>query len=118
MAGFADRHFYSDWWNSCDWLEFSREWNIPVHNFFHRHVYMASKGSMSRSMSTMLTFAVSAVAHELVLGCITKKLRGYGAIALMLQIPIVATQRSKWVRGRTLLNVSCAVWCAYCNASD
>ena len=23
---FADRHFYSDWWNSSDWLEFSREW--------------------------------------------------------------------------------------------
>jgi sterol O-acyltransferase len=21
---FADRHFYSDWWNSTDWLEFSR----------------------------------------------------------------------------------------------
>lgn len=31
---FADRRFYSDWWNSLDWLEFSREWNIPVHNFF------------------------------------------------------------------------------------
>jgi sterol O-acyltransferase len=27
---FGDRHFYSDWWNSQDWLEFSREWNIPV----------------------------------------------------------------------------------------
>lgn len=27
---FADRHFYNDWWNSTDWLEFSREWNIPV----------------------------------------------------------------------------------------
>ena len=23
---FADRNFYDDWWNSCDWLEFSREW--------------------------------------------------------------------------------------------
>lgn len=38
---FADRHFYSDWWNSCDWLEFSREWNIPVHHFLRRHVYGA-----------------------------------------------------------------------------
>lgn len=105
LTCFADRHFYSDWWNSCDWLEFSREWNIPVHNFFHRHVYMASKGLMPRTTATILTFAVSAVAHELVLGCITKKLRGYGAFALLLQIPIVAVQRSQWVRGRTLLNV-------------
>jgi sterol O-acyltransferase len=29
-TGFADRQFYADWWNSCDWLEFSREWNKPV----------------------------------------------------------------------------------------
>lgn len=30
LSCFADRHFYSDWWNCEDWLEFSREWNIPV----------------------------------------------------------------------------------------
>lgn len=40
------------------------------------------------------------------MGCITKKLRGYGAFAMMLQIPLVAVQRSKPVRGKTLLNVS------------
>jgi hypothetical protein len=33
-AGFADRQFYKDWWNSCDWLEFCKctstktRWNI------------------------------------------------------------------------------------------
>lgn len=104
--GFADRHFYSDWWNSCDWLEFSREWNIPVHQFLRRHVYSASRPKFSRSTATIITFLISAAAHELVMGCITKKLRGYGAFAMMLQIPIVMVQRSKFVRGRTLLNVS------------
>jgi sterol O-acyltransferase len=103
---FADRHFYSDWWNSCDWLEFSREWNIPVHNFFRRHVYFASKNHMSRGLATFVTFVVSALAHELVMGCITKKLRGYGFFMMMLQMPIVMVQRSKWVKGRTLMNVS------------
>ncbi|KAH7047504.1 MBOAT, membrane-bound O-acyltransferase family-domain-containing protein [Macrophomina phaseolina] len=106
MTCFADRHFYSDWWNSCDWLEFSREWNIPVHRFLRRHVYSASRPRFSRSTATIITFLISAAAHELVMGCITKKLRGYGAFAMMLQIPIVAVQRSKPVRGRTLLNVS------------
>jgi len=57
-------------------------------------------------MATAFTFFVSALAHELVLACITKKLRGYGAIAMMLQMPLVMAQRSRWVRGRTLLNVS------------
>lgn len=111
ITRFADRQFYADWWNSTDWLEFSREWNIPVHNFFRRHVYSASRASMSRPIATGVTFFVSALAHELVMGCITKKLRGYGFFAMMLQMPIVMVQRSKWVRGRTLLN-NVLFWCS------
>lgn len=106
ITRFADRQFFLDWWNSCDWLEFSREWNIPVHNFFRRHVYSVSRKRMGRGVATGLTFFVSSLAHELVMGCISKKLRGYGFFAMMLQMPIVLIQRSKWVRGRTLLNVS------------
>ena len=113
LTRFADRHFYDDWWNSTDWLSFSREWNIPVHNFFRRHVYSAfsrSKG-ISRPVATGLTFLISALALELVMGSITRKLRGYGAFAMMLQMPIVMVQRSKWVRGRTLLN-NILFWCS------
>ena len=101
---FADRHFYSDWWNSCDWLEFSREWNIPVHHFLRRHVYGASRAHVSKNSATVITFLVSAAGHELVMGCITKKLRGYGFLAQMCQLPIVAVQQTKWIRGRTLFN--------------
>ncbi|KAK4950800.1 Sterol O-acyltransferase 2 (Sterol-ester synthase 2) [Elasticomyces elasticus] len=105
ITRFADRKFYSDWWNSLDWLEFSREWNIPVHNFFRRHVYSASRQArMSRGLATAMTFFVSAVAHELVMGCITRKFRGYGFILMMLQIPFVAIQRLPWVRKQALLN--------------
>ncbi|OCK81288.1 hypothetical protein K432DRAFT_381438 [Lepidopterella palustris CBS 459.81] len=111
ITRFADRQFYADWWNSCDWLEFSREWNIPVHHFFRRHVYSASRGHMSRPFATVITFLISAIAHELVMGCITKKLRGYGFFAMMLQMPIVMVQRSRWIRGRTLLN-NVLFWCS------
>ena len=104
---FADRHFYSDWWNSSDWLEFSREWNIPVHHFLRRHVYFSSRTYFSNSIAMLITFVVSAIGHELIMGCITKKLRGYGFVAMMLQLPIVAVQRSKLVRGRWVFNNSC-----------
>ena len=57
-------------------------------------------------MATLITFLISAFGHELVMGCITKKLRGYGFVAQMMQLPIVAIQRTKFVRGRRLLNVS------------
>lgn len=107
IACFADRHFYSDWWNSSDWLEFSREWNIPVHHFLRRHVYFSSRTYFSNSVAMLITFLVSAFGHELIMGCITKKLRGYGFVAMMLQLPIVAVQRSRLVRGRWVFNNSC-----------
>ena len=91
---------------SFDRLEFSREWNIPVHHFLRRHVYGASRPYVSRNTATLITFLVSAFGHELVMGCITKKLRGYGFVAQMLQLPIVALQRTRIVRSRRLFNVS------------
>ena len=104
---FADRHFYSDWWNSSDWLEFSREWNVPVYHFLRRHVYFASKAYFSNTIAMTITFLISAGGHELIMGCITKKLRGYGFVAMMLQLPIVALQRTKYVRGRWVFNNAC-----------
>ncbi|OKL60315.1 hypothetical protein UA08_04133 [Talaromyces atroroseus] len=98
ITRFADRRFYSDWWNSCDWLEFSREWNIPVHHFLRRHVYFSAKSYFSGPVAMFITFLVSALAHELVMSCITKKLRGYGFLLMMLQLPIIAIQRTKIIR--------------------
>ncbi|PNS16397.1 hypothetical protein CAC42_131 [Sphaceloma murrayae] len=108
---FADRQFYSDWWNSSTWLEFSREWNIPVHNFFRRHVYSASRTTMSRPVATFITFLISSLAHELVMGCITRKFRGYGFVAMMMQMPIVLVQSSAMMRDRKLLN-NVLFWCS------
>jgi sterol O-acyltransferase len=108
---FADRLFYSDWWNSTDWLEFSREWNIPVHHFFRRHVYSASRPHIGRPMATLITFLTSAIGHEIVMACITKKIRGYGFLAQMSQLPIVMLQRTKWIKGKKVLNNVC-FWCS------
>ncbi|KAJ3476839.1 hypothetical protein NLG97_g9000 [Lecanicillium saksenae] len=111
ITRFADRRFYSDWWNSTDWMEFSREWNIPVHAFLRRHVYSASRPFTGRTGATAITFLISAIGHEIVMACITKKLRGYGFICQMLQLPIVMLQRTKWVRGKRTLNNVC-FWCS------
>lgn len=111
ITRFADRHFYSDWWNSTDWMEFSREWNVPVYSFLRRHVYSASREKMGRPMATVMTFLISAVGHEIVMGCISKKIRGYGFVCQMLQLPIVMLQRTRWVRGRETLN-NAMFWCS------
>ncbi|KAH8652281.1 MBOAT, membrane-bound O-acyltransferase family-domain-containing protein [Xylariales sp. PMI_506] len=108
---FADRHFYADWWNSTDWMEFSREWNVPVYSFLRRHVYATSKPMIGRHMATLITFLISAVGHEIVLACITKKLRGYGFVCQMLQLPLFALQNTPWVRSRKTAN-NVIFWCS------
>ncbi|RFU73278.1 sterol o-acyltransferase [Trichoderma arundinaceum] len=111
ITRFADRHFYADWWNSTDWMEFSREWNVPVYSFLRRHVYSASRPHTGKAVATLITFLISAVGHEIVMACITKKIRGYGFVCQMMQLPIVMMQRTKWVRGRQTLNNVC-FWCS------
>lgn len=108
---FADRHFYADWWNSTDWMEFSREWNVPVYSFLRRHVYATSKPKIGRGMATVITFLISAIGHEIVMACITKKLRGYGFVCQMLQLPLVVLQKTKWVRSRKTAN-NVIFWCS------
>lgn len=54
----------------------------------------------------LITFIVSAIFHELVMSCITKKLRGYGFVAMMLQLPIIAAQKSRLFRGHDTAKVS------------
>lgn len=111
ITRFADRHFYADWWNSTDWMEFSREWNVPVYSFLRRHVYSASRPHIGKGYATVITFLISALGHEIVMACITKKLRGYGFVCQMSQLPIVMLQRTKWVRGKKTLNNVC-FWCS------
>ncbi|KAF3065170.1 putative sterol O-acyltransferase 2 [Daldinia childiae] len=116
ITKFADRHFYSDWWNSTDWMEFSREWNVPVYSFLRRHVYATSKPTIGRSNATVITFLISAIGHEIVMACITKKLRGYGFICQMLQLPIVILQRTKWVRAHKTAN-NVLFWYRYAHST-
>ncbi|KAG5925422.1 hypothetical protein E4U42_004299 [Claviceps africana] len=104
---FADRHFYADWWNSTDWMEFSREWNVPVYSFLRRHVYSASRPHTGKMLATVITFLISAFMHEIVMACISKKIRGYGFFCQMLQLPIVMLQRTKFIRSRKTLNNVC-----------
>ncbi|BFZ63735.1 Sterol O-acyltransferase 2 (Sterol-ester synthase 2) [Saitoella coloradoensis] len=100
---FADRLFYDDWWNCANWESFARMWNKPVHHWLLRHVYMPCRPRLSRAGATMMTFFISAVLHELVMGMITRKVRGYGFFCQMLQVPFMAVQKSKFMRDKELL---------------
>jgi sterol O-acyltransferase len=38
LTGFADRHFYADYWNCTNYFHFYRKWNVIPHHFIHQYV--------------------------------------------------------------------------------
>lgn len=106
LSCFADRQFYEDWWNSTSWDEFSRKWNKPVHTFLLRHVYastLASYPSVSRTSAMVMTFLLSAAAHELVMVIVTHKIRLYLFLMQLAQIPLILVTRASVIKQNKLL---------------
>lgn len=65
LLHFADRNFYCDWWNANNTDTFWRTWNMPVHRWCVRHVYipMVDMG-YNRSVASLFVFFISAFFHE------------------------------------------------------
>lgn len=65
LLRFPDRTFYLDWWNSREFGNYYRKWNIVVHEWLFYYVYgdaiRFSNGYVSKNTAIILTFAMSAV---------------------------------------------------------
>jgi len=76
LLRFPDRTFYLDWWNSKEFGNYYRKWNIIVHEWLYYYVYgdviRFSKERISKTTANLLTFAISAVIHELII-CISMR---------------------------------------------
>ncbi|KAI9717963.1 MAG: acyl-CoA/sterol acyltransferase [Chrysothrix sp. TS-e1954] len=105
LTRFADRGFYGDWWNSVSFDQYARDWNRPVHNFLLRHVYHSSISAfhLSKTGATFVTFLLSACVHELLMFCMFKKVRGYLFWTQLLQVPLVALSKTKFLKGKNVL---------------
>ena len=82
-----------DWWNSKDFDEFWRLWNLPVHHWFLRHVLnpLTRKG-VSKVVSMLIIFFISAVFHEYVVSASMGFWSYYAFAAMMLQAPVIVVQ--------------------------
>ncbi|BGP16086.1 hypothetical protein JCM10213_007535 [Rhodosporidiobolus nylandii] len=100
VTRFSDRAFYSDWWNSISFDEFSRKWNRPVHTFLLRHVYATTISTyrLSKFSAAFVTFLLSALVHELVMAVVTKKIRLYLFVLQMAQLPLIMIGRARIFR--------------------
>lgn len=74
---FADRDFYSDWWNSSSVRTYWTSWNKPVSQFMKRHVYMPLIGrGFSPTAAQIIVFVFSGLLHEILVGVPTHNIIG------------------------------------------
>ncbi|XP_063956645.1 diacylglycerol O-acyltransferase 1-like [Lytechinus pictus] len=84
---FADRNFYSDWWNSSNIEEFWRKWNIPVHKWCVRHVYKPVRGlGYSKFQAVLTVYLLSAIFHEYLASVPLKLLTHWSFGGMMAQV--------------------------------
>lgn len=111
LSMFADREFYSYWWNSVEWTEYARDWNVPVHKFLLRHVYHSSISALKvdKNTAAFMTFFISSIVHELAMWVIFKKVRGYLLLLQMNQLTLVQLSKTKWLKDKHVLG-NCIFW--------
>lgn len=91
VTRFADRQFYREWWNATTLHQFWRMWNLLVHEWCLRHLYVVQveRRGMSTRMATLVTFVMSAVVHEYVCVVGFRMFRPYMFVGMVAQIPLM-----------------------------
>ncbi|KAI8119959.1 Diacylglycerol O-acyltransferase 1 [Lucilia cuprina] len=92
---FADRNYYNDWWNANNIDTFWRTWNMPVHRWCVRHLYIpvVQMGYSSRQASTIV-FLISAFFHEYLVSVPLQTYKIWAFLGMMGQIPLSAISKS------------------------
>eukprot|EP00958_Prasinococcus_capsulatus_P020815 scaffold2754_cov388-Prasinococcus_capsulatus_cf.AAC.3 len=90
LLQFGDREFYKDWWNAPSIAQYWRTWNIPVHTWAVRHLYvpLVNRG-VSKQGALMLVFLFSAILHEVIISVPLHMFRLYAFSGMLLQAPLI-----------------------------
>uniref|UniRef100_T1J8F2 O-acyltransferase n=1 Tax=Strigamia maritima TaxID=126957 RepID=T1J8F2_STRMM len=69
MLRFADRQFYTDWWNSYNFAEYYRTWNIVVHDWLYTYVFrdLALLLPKNRLVPLSSVFIISSIVHDYIM---------------------------------------------------
>ncbi|KAK9510109.1 hypothetical protein O3M35_004962 [Rhynocoris fuscipes] len=89
LLHFADRNFYSDWWNSNNIDIFWRSWNLPVHRWAVRHLYIPLvEQGFSKTFASTSVFFISAFFHEYLVSVPLRTFKIWAFMGMMGQIPL------------------------------
>ncbi|OWA50350.1 Diacylglycerol O-acyltransferase 1 [Hypsibius exemplaris] len=96
---FADREFYRQWWNAETVKDFWRDWNMPVHRWAVRHLFVPLvDNGFKKWQAACLVFLVSAFFHEYIVSVPLRIFRLWSFMGMLSQIPIAAFV-SRYLKG-------------------
>lgn len=94
LLHFSDRNFYSDWWNANNIDTFWRTWNMPVHKWCVRHLYIPVVDlGYSKVAASTIVFFFSAFFHEYLVSVPLKTFKIWAFMGMMAQIPLSFVSR-------------------------
>ncbi|XP_071633842.1 diacylglycerol O-acyltransferase 1 [Temnothorax longispinosus] len=89
LLHFADRNFYNDWWNANNIDTFWRTWNMPVHRWAVRHLYIpVVEMGYGKTTASVTVFFISAFFHEYLVSVPLKTFKIWAFMGMMGQIPL------------------------------
>lgn len=96
LLHFADRNFYSDWWNANNIDVFWRTWNMPAHRWAVRHLYIPLvEMGYTKTFASTLVFFISAFFHEYLVSVPLRTYKIWAFLGMMGQIPL--SMFCRWV---------------------
>lgn len=90
LMHFADRDFYDDWWNAKDVGTFWRLWNLPVHKWAVRHLFLpVVRSGYSKGVASLLVFLLSAFFHEYLVSVPLHMYKIFVFLGMAVQVPLI-----------------------------
>jgi len=94
-----DRVFFLAWWNASTMDEFWRRWNLPVHRWCVKHIYVPFvESNYSKSSALFAVFVTSAILHEYMISCPIQITGHFALVGFLGQPPLM--KMSEYVKNR------------------
>ncbi|XP_030487910.1 diacylglycerol O-acyltransferase 1B isoform X1 [Cannabis sativa] len=115
LLRFGDREFYKDWWNAKTVEEYWRMWNMPVHRWMVRHIYLPCiRKGIPKGGAILIAFLVSAVFHELCIAVPCHIFKLWAFIGIMFQVPLVLITNYLQNKFRNSMVGNMIFWFIFC----
>lgn len=88
VLGFADRGFYSDWWNSRDFLMFYRKFSVIIYDWAHTYVFVDIMRFTNNTIGQRGARAILFCLLGCIIECIVDLSLGVFSVVLVLLISI------------------------------